>query len=334
MRILGLESSCDETSVAVVDDGRRVAASLVASQIDLHRKYGGVVPELAARAHIECMLPVMTEVMSQAQCTPADVDAIAVVNTPGLIGSLLIGLTAAKTLAWLHGKPLVAVNHVEAHAYAACLDTDLEPWPCISLVVSGGHTTIFYSRGPLEHERIGRTLDDAAGEAFDKVAAILELPYPGGPSIDKLARQGACHAIRFKRTAMGKEGLDFSFSGIKTAVLYRVRGTDFSHTLAELDATDRADIAASFQEAVVDMLVANTLRAALDRGVDTVVIGGGVAANSRLRTRMAEDCAKHGLACHVPPMKFCTDNAAMVAGLGYHLLQAGRTADLAVEALP
>jgi N6-L-threonylcarbamoyladenine synthase len=332
MLILGIESSCDETSVALVEDGRRVLASVVASQVDLHARYGGVVPELAARAHIECLVPVMTDALHAAGLGVGEVDAIAVVNTPGLIGSLLIGVTAAKTLAWLHDKPLVAVNHIQAHPYAVCLDSDIDPWPCVSLVVSGGHTTLYHSDGPLQIRRIGRTLDDAAGEAFDKVAAILDLPYPGGPSIDRLARQGNPRALAFKRSAVGPDRLDFSFSGIKTAVLYEVCGYDLSRTVAELPEERKADIAASFQEAVVDMLVANTLRAAEQRGVDTIVLGGGVAANSRLRTKMTEAARRRGLACHVPPMKYCTDNAAMVAGLAFAMARAGSLADLAFEA--
>jgi len=332
MKILGIESSCDETSAAVVEDGRGVLGSVVASQVDLHRKYGGVVPELASRAHVECMIPVLTEALEAAGCGVADVDAVAVVNTPGLIGSLLMGVTAAKTLCWLLDKPLVPVNHIHAHVYAVCLDTELSPWPCVSLVVSGGHTSLFHSTGALDHACIGRTQDDAAGEAFDKVAAILELPYPGGPSIDRLARRGNPDAIHFKRSSLGPEGLDFSFSGIKTAVLYHVRGTDLSRTAASMDEAAKADVAASFQEAVVDMLVAATMRAANARHVDTVVLGGGVAANSRLRARLSEAAQAEGLTCHIPPLAYCTDNAAMVAGIGFHLLAAGRTAHLDVEA--
>ena len=332
MMILGIESSCDETSAAVVEDGRRVLGSVVASQVALHRKYGGVVPELASRAHVECMLPVMTEALDAAGCEAADVDAVAVVNTPGLIGSLLMGVTTAKTLCWLLDKPLVPVNHVHAHVYSVCLDTDLSPWPCISLVVSGGHTSLFHSSGPLEHTCIGRTRDDAAGEAFDKVAAILELPYPGGPSIDRLARTGNPDAIHFKRSAVGPQRLDFSFSGIKTAVLYHVRGVDMSRTAASMDEAAKADVAASFQEAVVAMLVAGALRAADARHVDTVVVGGGVAANSRLRVKLQQAAEAQHLTCHIPPLACCTDNAAMVAGLGFHLLKAGRTTSLDVEA--
>ena len=335
MKILGIESSCDETSAAVVEDGRRVLGSVVASQVALHQKYGGVVPELASRAHVECMTAVLQEALSAADCRADQVDAVAVVHTPGLIGSLLMGVTAAKTLAWLLGKPLVPVNHVEAHAYSVCLDTDIDPWPCVSLIVSGGHTSLYHSSGPLEHTLVGRTRDDAAGEAFDKVAAILELAYPGGPNIDRLARQGGnAKAIHFKRTRMGDEGLDFSFSGIKTAVLYQVRGTDLSRTARDLSAGQVADVAASFQEAVVDMLVAAALRAADARGVSTIILGGGVAANSRLRGRLVEAAEAEGLACHIPPLKYCTDNAGMVAGLGYHLYQSGRTAglDLAAKA--
>ena len=334
MKILGIESSCDETSAALVEDGRRVLASVVASQVDLHAKYGGVVPELASRAHVECLIPVLAETLAAAGCDVADADAIAVVNTPGLIGSLLMGVTAAKTLAWLLAKPLVAVNHIEAHIYSVCLDGDAAPWPCVSLVVSGGHTSLFHSRGPLEHKSLGRTLDDAAGEAFDKVAAILELPYPGGPSIDKLSQQGNPAAIHFKRSAVGENGLDFSFSGIKTAVLYHVRGHDLSRTAAALSEAAKADVAASFQEAVVDMLVESALRAADLCAVDTIVLGGGVAANSRLRAKLMAAAQRANLACLIPPLKFCTDNAAMAAGLGYHICRSGAAAGLGLEAKP
>ena len=332
MLILGIETSCDETSVSLVADGRRVLASVVASQIDLHRKYGGVVPELASRAHLEWLVPVLTEALGRAEVSMADIDAVAVTNTPGLIGSLLIGLTAAKTLAWYLGRPLIGVNHIHAHAYAVCLDTEIDPWPSVALVVSGGHTTLFDYRSPLQLQRVGRTVDDAAGEAFDKVAAILDLPYPGGPSIDRVSRQGNRRAIHFKRTRMGAEGLDFSFSGIKTGVLYHVRGQDMARTSANLTDQQKADVAASFQEAMVDMLTSATLRAAEKLSAASIVMGGGVAANSRLRERMQTLAEKRGLACHISPMKYCTDNAAMVAGLGYHLLNAGQVADLHLDA--
>lgn len=332
MLILGIETSCDETSIALVADGRRVLSSVVASQIDLHRKYGGVVPELASRAHLEWLVPVLDEALAKSGASTSDIDAVAVTDTPGLIGSLLIGVTAAKMLAWRLNRPLVGVNHIHAHAYAVCLDTDINPWPSVALVVSGGHTTLFDYRAPLDLQRIGRTVDDAAGEAFDKVAAILQLPYPGGPSIDRISRDGNPKAIHFKRTQVGAEGLDFSFSGIKTGVLYHVRGQDMSRTAVNLSDQAKADVAASFQEAVVDMLTSATLRAAEKSAAQAIVMGGGVAANSRLREKMLHLARKRGLECHISPMKYCTDNAAMVAGLGYHLLCAGRTADLHLDA--
>ena len=332
MKILGIETSCDETCAAVVEDGRRVLSNVVASQVEIHRRYGGVVPEVASRAHIEALVPVVTEALRDV--APSDVGAVAVVNRPGLIGSLLLGLTAAKTLAWVRGVPLLAVNHVEAHIYAACLERDALPFPCVSLIVSGGHTSLYHSTGPLEHRLLGATTDDAAGEAFDKVAALLDLGYPGGPAIDRTAERGNPRAVDFPRAWLAPDSFDFSFSGLKTAVLYHVRGkgAGAKRRATRLTAQETADVAASFQEAVVDVLVGKTLRAAEATGAGRVLLGGGVAANRRLRERLQQDAAAVGLEVLLPPMRFCTDNAAMVAGLGYHALKAGRTADLDVEA--
>lgn len=334
MDLLGIETSCDETCAAVVADGRRVRASVVASQVDLHRKYGGVVPEIASRAHLEALVPVVAEALEAAGVAASDVAAIAVVHRPGLIGSLLLGVTAAKTLAWLRGVPLIGINHLESHIYAACLDTDAWPFPCVSLIVSGGHTSLYRSTGPTEHERLGSTTDDAAGEAFDKVAAILGLEYPGGPSIDRAAEHGSPRAVDFTRPWLGRESLDFSFSGLKTAVLYHVRGhgAGAKDRETELSEQEIADVAASFQECVVDVLVGKTMRAAEAAGVDDVIVGGGVAANRRLRARLAEEAESRGLRLHLPAMKYCTDNAAMVAGLAYHYLESGRTSPLDLEA--
>ena len=334
MKILGIETSCDETCAAVVSDGRRVLSSVVATQIEIHRKYGGVVPEIASRAHIEALVPVVAEALQEAR-TPADaLDAVAVVHRPGLIGSLLLGLTAAKTLAWLRGVPLVGVNHIEGHIYAACLERDALPFPCVSLIVSGGHTSLYRSEGPADHRLLGATTDDAAGEAFDKVASLLGLEYPGGPSIDRAAEGGNPKAVTFPRSWLGPDSFDFSFSGLKTAVLYHVRGkgAEAKRRTARLSPEETADVAASFQEAVVDVLVTKTLRAAEASGVDRVIVGGGVAANRRLRARLQEEAGRAGLEVLLPAMRFCTDNAAMVAGLAYHYARAGRFADLDLEA--
>ena len=334
MRILGIETSCDETCAAVVEDGRRVLSSVVATQVDIHRKYGGVVPEIASRAHLEALVPVVAEAMAQAGARPAEMDAVAVVHRPGLIGSLLLGVTAAKTLAWLHDVPLVGVNHVEAHIYAACLDRDEEPFPCVGLIVSGGHTSLYACEGPRAQTLLGATTDDAAGEAFDKVASILGLPYPGGPSIDCAAEGGSAKAVRFSRPWLARDSFDFSFSGLKTAVLYHVRGRGAGAKTRPTHLTEQevADVAASFQECVVDVLVGKTVRAAEARGLDRIIVGGGVAANRRLRARMLEEAEARGLEVLLPPMRYCTDNAAMVAGLAYHYVEAGLTSGLDLEA--
>jgi N6-L-threonylcarbamoyladenine synthase len=334
MKILGIETSCDETCAAVVEDGRRVLSNVVASQVEIHRKYGGVVPEIASRAHLEALVPVVTEALQSPAAAGKDIEAVAVVNRPGLIGSLLLGLTAAKTLAWVRGVPLVAVNHIEAHIYAACLERDALPFPCVSLIVSGGHTSLYHSTGPLEHRLLGATTDDAAGEAFDKVAALLDLGYPGGPAVDRAAQGGSPRAVDFPRPWLGPDSFDFSFSGLKTAVLYHVRGkgAGAKRRATHLTPRETADVAASFQEAVVDVLVGKALRAAEATGAGRVLVGGGVAANRRLRARLQEEADAAGLDVFIPPMAYCTDNAAMVAGLAYHALQAGRTADLDLEA--
>jgi N6-L-threonylcarbamoyladenine synthase len=334
MRILGIETSCDETGAAVVENGRRVLASVVASQVDLHRKYGGVVPEIASRAHLEALVPVIDEALRRAGTAAAEVDAVAVVHRPGLIGSLLLGVTAAKTLAWLHGRPLVGIDHVESHIYAACLEREAPVFPCVALIVSGGHTSLYRCDGPRAQTLLGATTDDAAGEAFDKVASILGLPYPGGPSIDAAAERGSPRAVAFSRPWLGKESFDFSFSGVKTAVLYHVRGqgADAKRRSTDLSAQEMADVAASFQECVVDVLVGKTLRAADACGLDRVVVGGGVAANRRLRARFEEEAGAAGLDLVLPPMRFCTDNAAMVAGLAWHCVRAGEVDGLDLEA--
>jgi len=330
--ILGIETSCDETSAAVVAGGRQVLSSLVSSQVALHAKYGGIVPELASRAHVEQVRPIVEGALAEAGVCYSDLEAIAVTVGPGLIGSLLIGVTAAKTLSLAQGLPLVAVDHIEAHATSAALTADTPPWPAVALVVSGGHTSLYLVRDFLRIELLGQTVDDAAGEAFDKVAAILELGYPGGPVIDALAREGNPAAIDFPRPWIRKPHFDFSFSGLKTAVLYHTYGGPHKYgSVAHLSWRQLADIAASFQAALVETLVAKTVAAAEHAGVSTVVVGGGVAANSALRGALKQACTERGLTLHLTPLAYCTDNAAMVAALGFRHWLAGETADLGLE---
>ncbi|MFW6158340.1 MAG: tRNA (adenosine(37)-N6)-threonylcarbamoyltransferase complex transferase subunit TsaD [Planctomycetota bacterium] len=335
MLILGIETSCDETAAAVVRDGRRVLSSRVASQDDLHARFGGVVPEIACRAHLEVIPFVVGDALAEAGVAPGDLDAVAVVNGPGLVGSLLIGLTAAKTYAWLHGLPLVAVNHVAAHVYAAHLLPGELEYPTVGLIASGGHTSLCHASSPAEIDYLGGTIDDAAGEAFDKVAHILGLGYPGGPAVQNAAERGNPSKIDFPRSMLGPGSLDFSFSGLKTAVLYHVCGKDGKERDASaLGGREIADVAASFQEAVVDVLVKKSVAACVQRACRRLVIGGGVAANTRLREKLARAAKHEAIELHVPEFRYCTDNAAMVAGLGEHLLRAGRTADLDLDAVP
>ncbi len=335
LTVLGIETSCDETAAAVVVDGRNVRSSVVASQTKLHQKYGGVVPEIASRAHIENILPVISEAMSEAGVGQDEIDAIAIANQPGLTIALVVGVTAAKTLSFMWDKPLVAINHLHAHLQSAMLETEEIELPAVALVVSGGHTSLYDCASPLELKLLGSTIDDAAGEAFDKVATILGLPYPGGPSIEKAARSGNPKAVRFPRSMLGRDSLDFSFSGIKTAVLYHCRGQDMkgADRVGEMSEQEIADIAASFQTAVIDVLVKKTKRAAGRIGAKTVLLGGGVAANSALREALERMCERHkpALRLLVAPKKYCTDNAVMVASLAYHKIRAGLLADLTLE---
>ncbi|MBI1826197.1 MAG: tRNA (adenosine(37)-N6)-threonylcarbamoyltransferase complex transferase subunit TsaD [Planctomycetes bacterium] len=409
--VLGIETSCDETSAAIVVDGREVRSNIVASQFDLHAKYGGVVPEIAARAHIERLDSVIEEAMSVAGVTANDIDVIAVTNRPGLVGALLIGVTAAKTLAWAWNKPLVAVDHIRAHAYSTAIEMETPPFPAIGLIVSGGHSSLFHIKNPTSIELLGATTDDAAGEAFDKVAVILGLPFPGGPWVEKVAsgifppgepgtsvraevgrvppadvgarrdsrtsdplfglspwlpsaplgkgggdgeagrasptsavgravpthdaRPGNPHAIDFPRTWLTRDSLDFSFSGIKTAVMYHVHGQGkTSGGLEKLSPGELADIAASFQQAMIDMLIKKTMLAVKRTGLKTVVLGGGVAANKTLRRALEAECVKCSMQFHAAKMAYCTDNGAMIAALGYHQFIAGDVADLNIEAYP
>lgn len=330
MLLLGIESTCDETAAAIVRNGREVVAETVASQIDLHEIYGGVVPEIASRAHIEQLLPVLKETFAEAKLNLKDIDAVAVAARPGLIGSLVVGLTAAKTLAWAIDRPLVAVDHVHAHLYSVLLGDSPPPgFPAVGLVVSGGHTSLYRVGSWLEIEPIGRTIDDAVGEAYDKVAAILGLGYPGGPIVDRLAQQGDPRSVRFPRSMLGPESLDFSFSGLKTAVLYHVRGEKGREREASaLSQQEVADVCAAFQAACVETLVKKIRRGAESVGARSVIIGGGVSANRGLRVAMDN----FEIRVHVPPMPYTTDNAAMTAGLGSVLLEAGKVADLSLDA--
>ena len=335
MIILGIETSCDETSAAVVKNGREIVSSIILSQDVLHRQFGGVVPEIACRAHLESIVSVINSALSDAKVQLAEIDAIAVVNTPGLIGALLIGVTAAKTLCLALDVPLLAINHLHAHIYANNLEHENIPYPTISLVVSGGHTTLFLSERETKHTPLGWTIDDAAGEAFDKVSKILGLGYPGGPVIDKLARCGNRRAVTFPRAYLEKDSLDFSFSGLKTAVLYYYRGQDVRASGSKTPPDQEiADIAASFQEAVVDVLIDKTVLASRMYNVRGIALGGGVAANSRLRQRLQEVSKEVGIPVYCPSPKLCTDNAAMVAGLAYKKYLEGDISLLDVEAIP
>ena len=333
MIVLGIESSCDETAAAVVEDGRKILSSVVSSQVVIHRPYGGVVPELASRQHVKVIIPVVSEALERADLDLPAVDAIAVTQGPGLVGSLLVGIGVAKGLAYATGKPLIAVNHLEGHIQAAFLEESEPSFPLIALVVSGGHTNLYHVEDYGSSNLVGRTRDDAAGEAFDKVAKFLDLGYPGGVVIDDLARSGNPNSVDFPRAYLEKDSLDFSFSGLKTAVVNYVRGykdtgqTDGDGTveagsnwLKKLP-VQIADLVASFQEAVVDVLVEKTCAAAKRFEVNQVVVAGGVAANSRLRWRLKDEVASLGLPLHLPEPALCTDNAAMIAAAGFHQLK-------------
>jgi len=333
--ILGIETSCDETAAAIVVDGTDVRSNVVASQVELHRKYGGVVPEIAARAHIERLDAVIAEALDIAGVGPDGIDAIAVTNRPGLVGSLLIGVTAAKTLSWVWNKPLVAVDHVRAHAVSPAIGLTTPPWPAVALVVSGGHTSLYRVDDFDAVTLLGSTIDDAAGEAFDKVALMLGLPYPGGPAVERAAADGDPRAIELPRSLLDRDSLDFSFSGLKTAVLYSIHGQGrTSGGLERLSAQGLADICASFQQAVVEVLVTKTLRAVEGYGLACVVLGGGVAANRALRGALAEACSARGVRFCAAAMPYCIDNGAMIAALGHHYFRRGEFAglDLAAEA--
>ena len=331
--ILGVETSCDETAAALVDGEGRTIAQCLRSQVDLHARFGGVVPEIAGRSHVEHLLPVLQQVFEEGDASPSDLEAVAVTYAPGLIGSLLVGVSAAKAVALATGAALVPVHHVEAHVYSCFHERKQPPFPAVALVVSGGHTTLFVVRGPLHYERVGDTMDDAAGEAFDKVAALLELPYPGGPAVEKLARGGDAAAFRFPRSLLGRDSLDFSFSGLKTAVLYHCRGQN-AREPRKLTDRERADVAASFQAAVVDVLEEKVDRLCQAVDARAVLVGGGVAANSAVRERMTRFCEHRSLPLYLAERALAGDNAVMVAGLGRLLHHAGVHADLDLDAAP
>ncbi|MDE0608028.1 MAG: tRNA (adenosine(37)-N6)-threonylcarbamoyltransferase complex transferase subunit TsaD [Acidimicrobiaceae bacterium] len=323
-RILGIETSCDETAAAVVESGSVVRSSIVSSQVELHARYGGVVPEVASRAHLDLIVPVVSAAVSDAGLETADIDAIAATHGPGLVGALLVGVSAAKSLALVWDVPFVAVNHLEAHLYAAFLEEpDLE-MPMVVLLVSGGHTILVVMEDHLRYHVLGATVDDAAGEAFDKVARFMGLGYPGGPAVDRLSVQGDPDSIAFPR-AMANDGWNFSFSGVKTAVVNHVRKKPDVAT---------ADVAASFQEAVVDVLVDKARRAAREIGARAICLAGGVAANSRLRSRTAEVCEADGIRAVIPSRAMCTDNAAMVAAVAWYRLRAEGPSPLTTGADP
>ena len=322
--ILGIETSCDETAAAVVLGGNDVLSSVVSSQIDIHARFGGVVPEVASRAHLESIIPVIQEAVHSAGIDPSRIDAVAATVGPGLIGALLVGVSAAKALALVWDKPFVGVNHMEAHLYAGLLDDPTLEFPLVVLLVSGGHTMLVEMIGHGTYRLLGRTIDDAAGEAYDKVARYLDLGYPGGPAIDAAAELGNPEAINFPR-AMMHDGLNFSFSGLKTSVINYVRkNPDVSNI----------DVAASFQAAVVDVLVAKTIMAAQQVGAIGVVLGGGVAANSRLRAQLQSQGEINGFRVSVPSRAMCTDNAAMIAAAGWHRLGSDGPTDMSVGANP
>jgi N6-L-threonylcarbamoyladenine synthase len=324
---LGIETSCDETSIAVLKDGREVLSNVISSQIDIHKLYGGVVPEIASRHHLENINPVLEQALEQAGIGLEDVDLIAVTCGPGLVGALLIGVATAKALALATGKPLVGVHHIKGHISANYIESrDLKP-PFMSLVVSGGHTSIIDVKGYNEFEVLGSTRDDAVGEAYDKVARVLGLPYPGGPEIDRAAKEGDPAAVEFKRVYLEKDSLDFSFSGTKTGVLNYVNSEKQKGNEINVP-----DVAAGFQQSVLDVIVEKTVDAAVRKKEDKIVVAGGVAANSRLREMLKEACEKNGLELYIPSPELCTDNGAMIACAAYYQFLEKGADDLGLDA--
>ncbi|MBC8369790.1 MAG: tRNA (adenosine(37)-N6)-threonylcarbamoyltransferase complex transferase subunit TsaD [Planctomycetes bacterium] len=330
--ILGIESSCDETAAAIVAGGREVISSVIHSQIAEHEAWGGVVPEIAGRSHLRSIRTVVDQCLSDSQMSANQLDGIAVTNRPGLTGSLLIGVTAAKALAYTLNKPLIGVHHIEAHIYAALMSIEQPRFPFITLVVSGGHTSLYRSDSALDHHLLGSTLDDAAGECLDKAAAMLELSYPGGPAIQAAAVDGDPKAFQFKQPMLAPDSLDFSFSGMKTALLYKLRGP--GNRLDDpwiVDKGRTSDVCASFEHAVVSTLARKCVRACLQNDIQQVLVGGGVACNARLRKVMAELCAQENISATFAPPAYCTDNAVMVAGIGHEMFINGITHDLTLD---
>ncbi|CAD2080169.1 tRNA N6-adenosine threonylcarbamoyltransferase [Jeotgalicoccus aerolatus] len=319
--ILAVETSCDETAASVIRNGHEILSNVVVSQIDSHKRFGGVVPEVASRHHVEAITYVIDQALKEAELKPSELTAVAVTEGPGLIGALLIGINAAKTFAFVHDLPLIPVHHIAGHIYAAQLEKPLE-FPLISLVISGGHTELIYMKDHMSFEIIGETRDDAVGEAFDKVARVIDLPYPGGPHIDKLAQTGQ-DTFNFPRGLMKEKTFDFSFSGLKSAVInklhnYRQKGEEIN----------KNDVAASFQASVTDVLTAKTLQALKQYDVNHLIIAGGVAGNSEIRRRFKILCEEENINLQIPELKFCTDNAAMIGAAAYHLYKKNHLADL------
>jgi N6-L-threonylcarbamoyladenine synthase len=330
---LALETSCDETSAAVFTDELRVLANVVASQTDLHARFGGVVPEVAARAHLQRLLPVIDEALRQAGLRLDQIGCIAVLNTPGLVGALLVGVSAAKMLSLALEVPLVAGNHIEAHVYACRLAAGRDIFPCVGLVVSGGHTSLFHCESALRFRLLGATIDDAAGEAFDKVASLLGLGFPGGPAVEREAAAGSPAAHKFPRSFIHEDRLDFSFSGLKTAVAYALHGAGVARGPAPPAGPERADLAASFQQAVVDVLVHKARQALRRTGLNRLAVGGGVAANQALRAALTAMVKEEAAELFIPPLGLCTDNAAMAA-IAVEKWRLGQWAPLDLDAAP
>ena len=327
--ILAIESSCDETAVAIIKDGYEILSNVVSTQIEIHRRYGGVVPEIASRKHLELINAVVQEALDQASMTLDDVTHIAVTYGPGLVGALLVGVATAKALAFASGKPLIGVHHIEGHICANFLVKQDFKFPLVCLVVSGGHTNIIKITDHGQYLLLGQTKDDAAGEAYDKIARAIGLPYPGGPHIEQLSKEGNADAIELPRAWMGDDSYDFSFSGLKSAVLNYINKAKMKG-----EEINPADVAASFQQAVLDVLVQKTVRAAVENGVDTILLAGGVAANGTLRNQLQQAAAEQGIQVHYPPVQFCTDNAAMIGAAAHYKAVTGDYADLTLNAVP